>query len=149
MRSQPSRTLGPVAETCKGALIAMSFLERIGVVETEEQERERLAQSPEGSSNHHLSTLPITIAEWPQDLLIELPWELPRTGESHRVVVVPIDYRKDILPEGVEQEPLPRKRNAGSWTCAVVSSNHPSYPVGGYRIVISSAELARGKKLSI
>jgi hypothetical protein len=124
----------------------MSFLERIGFIETEEQERERLAQSPEGSSNHHLSTLPITIREWPQDLLIELPGS---TMNDHRIVVVPIDYRKDLLPDGVEEEPKPRKRNAGSWTCAVVSSDHRSYPVGGYRIVISSAELARGRKLSV
>ncbi|MFG2684175.1 hypothetical protein ACGFYH_35740, partial [Streptomyces sp. NPDC048392] len=38
----------------------MSFLSRIGFVETEEQERTRLAQASEGSLNHYLSTLPVT-----------------------------------------------------------------------------------------
>lgn len=127
----------------------MSFLERIGFLETEGQERARLAQSPEGSTNHHLSTLPVTIAEWPQDLLVELPWKRPRTTEQHRVVVVPIEYRPDSLPEGVDEEPLPRKRNSGAWTCAVVSSDHPSYPVGGHRIVVSAAEIARGRKIDL
>ncbi|MEU9599745.1 hypothetical protein AB0E06_23395 [Streptomyces sp. NPDC048109] len=127
----------------------MSFLSRIGFVETEEQERTRLAQAPEGSLNHYLSTLPVTIDEWPRDLVVELPWEQPRTDQSYRVVVVPIEFRKDLLSEGVEEEPLPRKRHSGSWTCAVVYSNHPSYPVGGYRIVVPAAELARGRRIDL
>ncbi|ELP66282.1 hypothetical protein ACOT81_38670 [Streptomyces sp. WI04-05B] len=127
----------------------MSFLSRIGLIETEEQERARLAQAPEGSINHYLSTLPVTIEEWPKDLLVELPWEPPRTDRPYRVVVVPIEFRKDALPEGVEEEPLPRKLHSGSWTCAVVFSDHPSYPVGGYRIVVSAAEIARGRKVDL
>ena len=39
----------------------MSFLEKIGFIETAEQEAQRLAQSPEGSANHELSKLPVTI----------------------------------------------------------------------------------------
>lgn len=127
----------------------MSFLSSIGFIETAEQEQARLAQAPEGSINHYLSTLPVTIEEWPKDLLVELPWEPPRTTQSYRVVVVPIEFRKDLLPEGVEEEPLPRKRHSGSWTCAVVYSNHPSYPVGGYRIVVPAAELARGRRIDL
>ncbi|MFI5702648.1 hypothetical protein ACIA78_21700 [Streptomyces xanthochromogenes] len=127
----------------------MSFLSRIGFIETTEQEQARLASAPEGSTNHYLSTLPVTIETWPKDLLVELPWQQPRTDQSYRVVVVPIEFRKDLLPEGVEEEPLPRKRHSGSWTCAVVYSNHPSYPAGGYRIVVPAAELARGWRIDI
>ncbi|WP_329142919.1 hypothetical protein OIU91_04465 [Streptomyces sp. NBC_01456] len=127
----------------------MSFLSRIGFIETEEQERARLAQAPEGSLNHYLSTLPVTIDEWPKDLLVELPWEPPLTSQSYRVVVVPIEFRKDALPEGVEEEPLPRKRHSGSWMCAVVFSDHPSYPVGGFRIDVPAAEIARGRKVDL
>ncbi|WP_340375867.1 hypothetical protein U5640_12360 [Streptomyces sp. SS7] len=127
----------------------MSFLSRIGFIETAEQEQARLAQAPEGSTNHYLSTLPVTIEGWPKDLVVELPWQQPRTDQSYRVVVVPIEFRKDPLPDGVEEEPLPRKRHSGSWTCAVVYSDHPSYPVGGYRIVVPAAELARGRKIDL
>ncbi|MFD2794593.1 hypothetical protein ACFS27_13635 [Promicromonospora vindobonensis] len=127
----------------------MAFLELIGFVETPEQERDRLAQAPDGSINHFLSTLPVTIPGWPLDLLIELPWVAPRTDRKYRVVVVPIEYQRDFLPDGVDQEPLPRRRHSGSWTCAVVASDHPAYPVGGHRIVVSGAELARGKRVSL
>lgn len=127
----------------------MGFLSRIGFIETEEQERTRLAQAPEGSLNHYLSTLPVTNKEWPRDLLVELPWEPPRTNQSYRIVVVPIEFRKDALPDGVEEEPVPRKRHSGSWTCAVVFSTHPSYPAGGYRVVVPAAELARGQRIDL
>lgn len=126
----------------------MSFLERIGFLETEGQEQARLAQCPEGSTSHRLSTLPVTIAEWPQDLLVELPWRRPPSTEQHRVVVVPIEYRPDPNPER-KVEPLPRKRNPGAWRCAVVASDHPGYPVGGHRIVVSAAEIARGRKIDL
>lgn len=125
----------------------MAFLERIGFIETEEQERERLAQAPEGSLNHELSKLPVTITGWLQDLLIELPWKATERGE-HRVVVVPIEYHGETCPAG-EQEQLPRKRHAGWWTCAVVASDHPSYPVGGHRLSIPTAELVRGTQIKL
>lgn len=115
--------------------------------ETEEQERARLAQAPEGSIYHSLSTLPVTIKEWPQDLIIELPWATTERC-AYRVVVVPIRFSPDSRPQG-EEEPLPRKRHSGAWECAVVSSDHPSYPVGGHRLSIPAAELARGTKISI
>lgn len=127
----------------------MSFLTRIGFIETPGQEVTRLAQAPEGSINHHLSTLPVNIPEWPQDLLIKLPWSEPRTYEKCNVVVVPFDFHNDLRPENINGEPLPRKRHGGHWDCIVVSSDHLSYPVGGYRISISGAELARGTKVSI
>lgn len=127
----------------------MSFLSRIGFIETEEQERARLAQAPEGSLNHYLSTLSVTIDEWPKDLLVELLSQQPRTDQAYRVVVVPIEFRKDALPEGVEEEPLPRKLHSGSWMCAVVFSDHPSYPVGGFRIDVPATEIARGRKVDL
>ncbi|MEU8436800.1 hypothetical protein AB0F18_28625 [Streptomyces sp. NPDC029216] len=36
----------------------------------------------------------MTIDEWPEDLLVELPWQQPRTHQAYRVVVVPIEFRK-------------------------------------------------------
>jgi hypothetical protein len=70
----------------------MSFLEKIGFIETAEPEAQRLAQSPAGSANHELSKLPVTIEQSPQDLLIELPWYAtergsrpPRRRGAHRI----------------------------------------------------------------
>lgn len=123
----------------------MPFLTRIGFLETPEQERERLAQAPEGSLNHQLSQLPVTVDEWPEDLVIELP---STVTSGHRLVVVPIEYRGDGRPEG-EAEPLPRKRHSGWWACAVVATEHPDYRVGGHRLSIPAAELARGRKIDI
>ncbi len=125
----------------------MTFLTRIGFVETPEQERDRLAQSPEGSINHGLSKLPITIPGWPQDLLIRLPWAATERS-GHNVVVVPIEFHEPVVDPDIEPA-LPRKLHEGSWTCAVVSSDHPAYPVGGYRLSISAAELARGEQITI
>ncbi|MGI8307042.1 hypothetical protein [Saccharopolyspora hattusasensis] len=106
----------------------MTFLSRVGFVETEEQERARLALAPAGSISHYLSTLPITIKEWPQDLLVQLPWEPPRSDKQYTVVVVPIEYHKDPLPEGVDEESLPRQRNSGSWKCARGLLEPPELP---------------------
>ncbi|MFD9868522.1 hypothetical protein ACFXI8_27135 [Streptomyces niveus] len=133
----------------QGELITMGSLSHIRFIETEEQERARLAQAPEGSTNHSLSTLPVTIKEWPKDLLVELPWKSPRTDRAYHVVVVPIEFRKDTLPEGVEEEPLPRKLHSGSWTCAVVFSDHPSYRPGCFRIIVPAAELARSRRIDL
>ena len=91
----------------------------------------------------------MTIEEWTKDLLVELPWEPPRTDRPYRIVVVPIEFREDALPDGVEEEPLPRKRHSGSWMCAVVCSDHPSYPAGGFRIDVPAAELARGRRIHL
>lgn len=127
----------------------MSFLSRIGCIETEEQERARLAQAPEGSLNHYLSTLPVTIDEWPKDLLVELPGSSRARTRSYRIVVVPIEFREEALPEGVEEEPLPRKRHSGAWMCAVVFSDHPDYPASGFRIDVPAAEIVRGRKVDL
>ncbi|MFB7918925.1 hypothetical protein [Streptomyces sp. NPDC056061] len=127
----------------------MGFLERIGFIETEEQERERLAQAPQGSINHYLATLPETIPGRPQDRLVQLPWKPPRTEQRYTIVVVPFQFHGDSLPEGIKEERLPHKRNSGSWDCIVVHSDHPSYPVGGHRICVSAAEIARGREIDL
>lgn len=125
----------------------MSFLTRIGFVETEEQERARLAAAPEGSINHALSKLPVTIPGWPMDLIIRLPWAATERA-AHNVVVVPIEFHEPVVDPDADPV-LPRQRHEGSWTCAVVSSDHPAYPVGGYRLNISAAELARGEQITL
>ncbi|WP_219152292.1 hypothetical protein [Amycolatopsis sp. TNS106] len=129
--------------------MGMSILTRIGFIETEKQEQARLAQAPVGSTSHYLSTLPITITEWPQDLIVQLPWDPPRTPRSYTVVVVPLTFQPDPVPVDLDEEPLPRKLNPGSWGCAVVASDHPRFPVGGHRIVVGADEIARGTKVSI
>lgn len=118
------------------------------LIETPEAEVARLAAAPEGSKLHALAGLPVTITEWPGDLVIELPWA--KTGlanEPHRVVVVPFKYIPDSRSES--DTALPHRRHAGWWDCIVVASDHPSYPVGGHRLSIPEAELVRGTKLSI
>lgn len=108
----------------------------------------RLAAAPEGSRSHALSKLPVRISGWIQDFTIELPWAWAGTGlhgDHHRVVVVPIEYTGD----GMADEALPRRRHSGFWTCAVIASNDERYPVGGHRLVISEAELVRGRQLSL
>lgn len=107
--------------------------------ETPEAEAARLAQSPVGSRNHTLSTMPVNIHEWVQDLMIELP----RLGHEnqHRVVVVPSESRggsERVNADGTWQ------LHTGSWTCIVIASDHPNYPVGGHRIIVPEHQLVRG-----
>lgn len=111
----------------------------LGLFETEEAEAARLAESPVGSTNHRLSTMPIQILANVQDMLIELP----RFGDKpdHTIVVVPIDSHPF---SGADAEERPRRRYQITWTCAVIASDHPSYPVGGYRVSIPEYELRRG-----
>lgn len=109
--------------------------------ETPEQEVARLNSASEGSKLHALSTLPVTIKEWPQDLVIELPWQ----ATGHRVAVVPIKYHTSPQPA----DEVPRRRYDGSWDCVVVASDHPSYPVGGFHLSIPAAELVRGEKIDL
>lgn len=114
------------------------------VFETEEQESARLAQAPEGSTSHALSTLPVKIKQPLQDLVIQLPWT--RTGpQDYIIVVVPIEH----AAVGKRDQQPPIRIHEGGWDCAVVYSTHNSYPVGGHRLYISTAELVRGALLNI
>ena len=121
----------------------MAFVQSKPPLETTDQERERLARSPEGSQNHRLPTLSVNIHGCPKGLLIELPW-------SHRVVVVPIEFRPPPRTEGRRSSAdAPRRRFDGSWICAVVASEHASYPVGGHHVVVHTAELVRGAQIGL
>lgn len=113
------------------------------IFETEEQEVARLAQSPPGSINHALSTLPVTIKQYPKDLVIQLPWT-HEGPQEYILVVVPIEHSPQREGYG---EPI--RRHSGWWTCVVVYSTHGSYGPGGHRIVVGADELARGALLSI
>lgn len=107
--------------------------------ESAQQEIDRLASHPPGSKPALLSALPVTITAYPLDLVIELPLRAP----DKRVVVVPVAYR------GGAAEDSPRHRHVGWWECAIVASNEPAYQVGGYRFIISGAELARGTQIEV
>jgi hypothetical protein len=109
----------------------MSF---ITIFEAPEVEAARLAEAPVGSKSHALSSMPVNISGYLEDLMIELSF-----GE-HTVVVVPFERYKD----SDEVRVMPFRRHDGSWKCAVVASDHPSYPVGGHRLSITEAELVRG-----
>lgn len=113
--------------------------------ESAESEAARLAQAPEGSRFHALSTLPVTINDWPLDQLIELPW-LDAGISDKRVVVVPIEFQPIQRPK---TDADLHRRHSGSWDCIVVASEHESYPVGGFRLSIPTAELVRGTKANI
>lgn len=118
----------------------MTFVRSLAA-ETPEQEAARLAGSPEGSLNHTLSSLPETIhAAFVRGAVLELP------AAGHRIVVVPVKYRG---PSVLDPDARLNERNAGSWESVVVASDHPSYPVGGYDIVVPTAQLVRGKRLRL
>lgn len=123
----------------------MSFMD--AVVESEAEERARLAKAPVGSTTHELSWLPVNITQWPEGLIINLP-RLPYVDGAlpeHDIVVVPVRYSPES-PATKSDLPAPQKhyRNGGQWTCIVVASNHASYPVGGHRLSIPAAQLVRG-----
>jgi hypothetical protein len=107
--------------------------------EAPEVEAARLAQSPVGSRNHALSQIPVNIKQSLQDLMIELPHfeDEPR----HTIVVVPVESHRHSTTDPTAQ---PRRRYNSSWTCIVVASDHPSYPVGSYRISLPEYQLVRG-----
>lgn len=112
-------------------------------IETPEQERQRLAQAPVGSRMHELSTMPVNIAHVTEGLLIKID-----LGPNHTVVVAPLKHHADAtahthLAQQAEAS-KPRRRHSGSWDCLIVASNHPHYPVGGYRINLPAYQLARG-----
>lgn len=40
---------------------------------------------------------------------------------------------------------VPIEQTTGGWYCVIVKSDHASYPVGGYNIYVSDAELDAAK----
>ncbi|VEI04494.1 Uncharacterised protein [Acidipropionibacterium jensenii] len=111
------------------------------LLESHEQEVARLAAAPEGSRSHFLSGLPVQVTADPRGSLIELPAQFPENG---RVVVVAYRQHPDA-PAGNG----PRLRHHSSWDVIVVASSDPHYPVGGFDLAISEAELVRGRVIGI
>lgn len=113
-------------------------------LETPEAEAARLAQSPEGSTNHGLSRMPVAIHGDFEGCMIELPrFEDER---EYTVVVVPIESH---CFSGFDPEELPRRRYQRSWNCITVASNNPTIPVGGNRLSIPEYQLRRGAQRTL
>jgi hypothetical protein len=108
-------------------------------LETPEAEAARLAQAPEGSTNHALSSMPVNIHGRIQDLMIELP---SFEGDpKHTIVVVP--FYSDHY--GTADDPtLPRRRYNYGWTCIVIASDDPRCKAAGHRVSIPEYQLRRG-----
>ena len=113
-------------------------------VETDEQERERLAEY--GRDNPRLAALaemPVTVDHPGQTTIIVLPDGFWHDG---RIVVLPLRVHHS----------KPRERNFenklmhdGHWTCRVLGGTSPTYAPGGHDIVVSEAELRRGRQIVI
>ena len=112
--------------------------------ETHEAEAARLAKSPEGSTNHALSQLPVNIKGNIQDLLIELP---DLDHGNRKLVVMPTERHAISNREYTTGEP--RRRYDFSWTCIVVASTHPDYPVGCWRLSFPEHQLKRGTQRTL
>ncbi|MCI4659776.1 hypothetical protein [Cryobacterium zhongshanensis] len=119
----------------------------MNLFEAPEAEAARLAQSPVSSINHTLSTLPVNIDSYLQDLIIQMPRMHP--DDTYTVIVVPFEPVKLSAEEIADRDELPRKRHTGWWTCLVVASDHPSYPVGGHRLSVPAAQLVRGTQRTL
>ena len=105
--------------------------------EDETEEAARLAQSPEGSTNHALSSRPITMHEYPRGRAIKLP---SLHGEGY-LVVVPTEHH----PSSHKRAEGELIRFDGSWSCIVIGSTIENYPAGGHDLSISYEELRRGE----
>ena len=105
------------------------------IMESEQEEVERLAQAPEGSLLRHLSTLPVNIRGDLRGRIIEVPEK-----DGGRIVVVPFDTSGSASRRSDDR----LQRHGLWWEVAVVQSDHLSYPVGGHHLVMSEAELVRG-----
>ncbi|MDP9904696.1 hypothetical protein [Arthrobacter bambusae] len=114
------------------------------ILETDEAEAARLAESPEGSTNHVLAQLPVNIRGNVQNLLIELP---DLDGDGRKLVVVPTESHRIGTHEYARGEI--RKRYQSTWTCIVVASTNPTYQVGCWPISVPEYQLVRGTQRTI
>ena len=112
--------------------------------ETPQQEAERLAQSPKGSTNARLAQLPVTIEHPSRGMIVELPWAALHPEAERRQIVVVLDHPHPGL-QARHQQP---RQHDGSWSSRVVASTHSAYPVGGYDLVVSEAEIRRGRLIN-
>jgi len=115
--------------------------------EAPEAEVARLAESPVGSINHTLSTLPVNVEGYIKDLVIQMP--RMHADDTYTIIVVPFESIKLSADEIAARQALPHKRHTGWWKCLVVASDNPSYPVGGHRITVPEAQLVRGMQRTL
>lgn len=115
----------------------------IKIFETDEQEAARLAASQPGSKNHLLSQLPITLQEDPTGLLLKLP----SNAWSQYHLIVFVNEREPRRRTVLNEEGLRERRD--TFETVVVASNHPDYPVGGYRLMVGHTELRRSTKVEL
>ena len=106
--------------------------------ETDQAETERLAAADAGSKNHELSLVPVTFREVPTGHLLSLP------GKKHTIVLTVLEQR-DRRTKGDDG----RVRHDASHVARIVASDHPSYPVGGYDIVVTDAEIRRSQPIDL
>lgn len=105
--------------------------------ETEAQEAARLAESPAGSDNHDMSSLPVMIPRITLGMLIERP---RRDGVRIIGVVTNIN---STLRRGFGSAEEPLQRSSGI-DVLVVHSTHDSYPPG-QGITFSEPEARRSR----
>ena len=113
----------------------MTFLQYF---ETDQTETARLAAAPEGSKSHKLSLLPVTFREDPAGRLLSLP------RHDHTIVITVLEQRDR---RSRDDENL--VRHDASYVARVVASDDPSYPVGGYDIIVTDAEIRRSRPIDL
>lgn len=107
--------------------------------EADEAEAARLADSPEGSTNHDLSKLPVTnpYPGLPGNRLVRLPL-------TDIIGLLRHDGRKPEFianPDGTLQ-------HSGSYYLTVLGGHSDTYQVGGYDICVTEAEARRSQIIS-
>lgn len=112
--------------------------------ETVEQEAARLGQSHPDSINGRLAPLPVTIKHISVAQVIELPREHTSPREGVRTIVMVAKQHPRVSRPG----PSEVRRYDHSFDCVVLASTDERYPVGGYDLCISEAELRRGRLVS-
>lgn len=117
--------------------------------ETDDQERARLAEAPEGSINHELAGLPVLNAHPTRGQALELT----RHYHGQRLVVIPLEFVPGATSgakwHNTALEERPIRKHDGSWHCVVLASTHDSYPAGGFDLSISTSELRRSRPLDL
>lgn len=116
------------------------------IIESEEAERERLAQAPEGSKSHFLAGLQVRTPHLSHGMVIELPNQWAAEQPERRVVVVLSEQRRSSYNENRSSGDVIRRDN--SWDVIVVASTDSRYPVGGYNLAVGEEELRRGAQVS-
>lgn len=124
----------------------MAFTDLLSrLVETDQEETERLSQAQPTSINGMLAQLPVTMREHPQGK----PVLLPRLGANKRtMVVLPTTFHRSSSHEARKARGE-KSLHDGVWYCVVIQSDDPHYPVGGYDIVVSQSELRRGRLVQL